>query len=224
MKTILKTLVGSKAHGLARPGSDSDFRGVFVEPTSKILALGSKPRSTSWIEGNEDDTQWEIGHFLNLAVHCEPNALEVFGAPVIEADEQGDELRSLLPFVWSPKSVWNAYTGYSDNQWKKYFADKYRNDRNRATKFAMASARSLIQGRVLVETGEMEVKLEASTVESLVNFRDKLESGSITRGQVLDYIDRLKTGLWDAYQRNEDKEPDLDRVNEFLLRVRKANW
>ena len=224
MKTILKTLVGSKAHGLARANSDSDFRGVFVVPTSEILSLGAKPQSTSWIEGREDDTSWEIGHFLNLATHCDPNALEVLGAPVIEATDEGRELQSLLPYVWSAKRVWQAYTGYSDNQWKKYFADKYRNDRDRATKFAMASARSLIQGRYLVETGEIMVELDSATRDSLVAFREKLESGSMTRGQVLDYLDRLKTGLWDAYQRHEDHEADLARVNEFLLKVRKANW
>lgn len=37
---ILRTIVGSKAHGLARADSDTDYREVFVIPPSQMLALG----------------------------------------------------------------------------------------------------------------------------------------------------------------------------------------
>jgi predicted nucleotidyltransferase len=225
LRTILKVLVGSQAHGLARAESDADYRGVFVVPTSALLSLGAKPQSTSWVEGgDQDDTQWELAHFLTLATHCNPNALEVFGAPVIEADDTGEELRSLLPYVWSSRGVWQSYSGYADNQWKKFFADKYGNERGRATKYALAAARSLMQGRHLLETGEMTVQLDADMRRQLLSFRDRLEEGPITRGQVLDHMDRLRTALWDAYQQNDSHEADLRKVNEFLLRVRRENW
>jgi predicted nucleotidyltransferase len=35
--------------------SDMDIRGVFVVPTSEILSLGYKEKSTSWIEGEKED-------------------------------------------------------------------------------------------------------------------------------------------------------------------------
>ena len=36
MTTILKTLVGSRAHGLETPESDEDWRSVFVRPTDGV--------------------------------------------------------------------------------------------------------------------------------------------------------------------------------------------
>ena len=225
MRTILKVLVGSQAHGLARPRSDADYRGVFVVPPSELLSRGAKPQSTSWAEGSDrDDTQWEIAHFLDLATLCIPNVLEVFGAPVEESTAEGEELRSLLPYVWSARGVWQSYNGYASNQWKKFFDDKYGNERGRATKYALAAARSLMQGRHLLETGEMMVRLEGAILRQLVSFRDSLEEGALTRGQALDFMDRLRTALWDAYQRNDSHEADLHRVNEFLLDVRRNNW
>ena len=63
-KLILKTVVGSRAHGLANPDSDYDYRGVFIAPTSELLKLNVRVKDTKWIEGNKDDTTYEIGKFL----------------------------------------------------------------------------------------------------------------------------------------------------------------
>ncbi len=65
---ILKVLVGSRAHGLHTEESDYDWRGVFVVPTEEIFKVGAKIKDTNWIEGKEDNTTWEIGHFMNMAV------------------------------------------------------------------------------------------------------------------------------------------------------------
>ena len=127
--TILKVIVGSRAHGLAGPESDVDFRGVFLHPTAHILSIGAKPKQTDWVEGvplpegvedtargKVDDTAWELGHFLSLAAHCNPTILEVFAAPVENATEDGERLRSLLPLVWNPKAVRDAFIGYVGNR------------------------------------------------------------------------------------------------------------
>jgi predicted nucleotidyltransferase len=71
MTTLLKVLVGSRAHKLHTETSDYDYRGVFVVPTEDFLKIGiAKPQQTSWIEGDIDDTSWEIGKFLFLATKC----------------------------------------------------------------------------------------------------------------------------------------------------------
>ena len=96
MKQILKTIVGSQAHGLATKDSDFDYRGIFVVSTSEFMKLGGTMKTTSWIEGHDDDTSWEVGHFLNMAIHCNPTVLETFLAPIDESDFWGDELRKLF--------------------------------------------------------------------------------------------------------------------------------
>jgi Predicted nucleotidyltransferase. len=63
-----------------------------------LLTLGTPHATTTWIEGKEDNTSWEIGHFLHLATKCNPTILETFLAPVVETTPWGDELRALFPF------------------------------------------------------------------------------------------------------------------------------
>src|ERR1035437_2558917 len=114
---ILKVIVGSQAHGLATDESDWDYRGVFVVPTVEILKIGGNIKNTNWIEGDVDSTRWEIGHFLNMAVHCNPTVLETFLAPKVDinaanwTDENvidwGEELRKLFPYVWNSNDVKN---------------------------------------------------------------------------------------------------------------------
>ena len=41
--TILKVLTGSRAYGLDTPESDYDYHGVYVTPTSELLAIGPNP-------------------------------------------------------------------------------------------------------------------------------------------------------------------------------------
>ena len=106
---ILKVLVGSRAYGLADENSDYDYRAVYVLPTSKILSLEYRYKGNDWIEGDEDNTAYEIGHFLKLAVNCNPSILEIFKAPVAYAMEDGVKLRELFPYVWNPKGVFDAF-------------------------------------------------------------------------------------------------------------------
>lgn len=117
-KTILKTLVGSRSHGLHNEDSDFDFRGVSLEKTSSMMSLGYKNHPVSWIEGKEDQTSYELGHFLQLATKSNPSILEVLVAPVEEKTKEGEDLRALFPCLWNSVDVYNSFTGYSHNQQK----------------------------------------------------------------------------------------------------------
>ena len=221
--TILKVLVGSRAHGLAAPDADYDYRGVFVTPTSAILSIGTqKPPETAWLEGEKtedgklDATAWEIGHFLALATHCNPTILEVFCAPVIEADEDGQRLRALFSSIWHPKGVRDAFVGYGLNQRKKFLEDKDR----RPAKYASAYLRVLYQAAILLESGVLPVDLRGSPVfPTLQHWRE----GRFTKGEVIDECLVWQQAVEDRYTRCE-QTPRLDAVNEFLLDVRRRRW
>ena len=221
--TILKVLVGSRAHGLHSETSDYDYRGVFVQPTREILSLGSKVRTTSWIEDRdpkeggkkEDDTAWEIGHFLDLAMHCNPTILEVFTAPVASSTPEGEALRELFRYVWEPKRVRDAFIGYGLNQRKKMLEEKDK----RPWKYAVAYLRVLLQAETLLRIGHLLSNMRFHPeFQTLQLFR----SGLATPGQIID-----KCREWQ--QRVEDmaavckQEPDPKKINEFLLSVREAH-
>lgn len=212
---ILKVLVGSQAHGLATPESDFDYRGVFVAPTRALLTIGTPYSTTSWIEGKEDNTSWEIGHFLHLATKCNPTILETFLAPVVETTPWGTELRGLFRHVWNSTDVMNAFIGYGHNQRKKFLEDKDK----RAPKYAAAYARTLVNAWELLATGTFTVRIQGRPEGETIA---KFKRGEYTYGEVIDFCHEWEKKVRAAYEANPDKKTDLDVVNDFLLRCRLA--
>lgn len=220
-KQILKVIVGSQAHGLATPESDFDYRGVFVVPTTEILRIGGHVNETSWIEGKEDDTSWEVGKFLLMATKCNPTVLETFLAPTVPTPIQdavfGMELQALFPHVWNSNDVKNAFIGYGLNQRKKFFEDKDK----RAPKYATAYLRVLFNAYELLSTGTFSVNLTETPVYDLCR---KFKAGEYTRGEVIDATYYWETKVLEAYKNNPDKQTNKEPVNEFLLKVRREFW
>ncbi len=227
---ILKVLTGSRAYGLETPESDFDFHGVFVTPTSELLAIGPKPKESVWKEGDEDFQSWELGHFLDLAVHCNPTILETLVAPVVytDATDYGRRLRELFPLVLTRKRVYDAFLGYSHNQQKKMF-NKPDNPVEpqpspRAWKFAVQYLRILLQGERLLRTGEFVLDMTDYTDDARSLLMD-IKRGEFSMGFVIDLAGGFKKRLELAFVESSVREaPDLDAVNKFLIEVRKEVW
>ena len=229
MSTILKVIVGSRAHGLAGPESDFDYRGVFLHPTSHILSLGAKPKTTDWVEGvplpeggedtargKVDDTAWELGHFLHLATHCNPTILEVFAAPVEAATEDGERMRAMFPYIWQPHGVMAAFIGYGLNQRKKFLDGKD----VRPHKYAVAHLRVLYQAHVLLTEGHLPVLMAGSPIhDTLKRWRAK----DYTVGEVVETCLAWDHRVREAWPICTQKQ-DLGPVNDFLLDVRRRHW
>ena len=223
MTSILKVLVGSRAHGLHTETSDYDYRGVYVRPTREILALGAKPHTTQWSEADKaapgdklDDTSWEIGHFLSLATHCNPTILEVLAAPPEAMTEVGQALRDLLPHIWHPKGVRDAFLGYGWNQRKKFLDDKDQ----RASKYACAYLRVLYQAYGLLNWGDLLVDMRDTGVYLTLK---AWKAGDYTKGEVIDVTSKWQELVEEAASVC-DHQQDLGPVNDFLLDVRKRYW
>lgn len=179
---ILRTLVGSRAYGLATDDSDWDYRSVYITPTSELLKLGvGAYKGTHWTEGEkEDDTAYEVGHFLYLATKSNPSILEVFKAPVIYPEQISQEecdlatkqrrflikpsleiaggLLSCFRHAWSSKGVFEAFKGYSHNQHVKLFSEK-EEFAKRKFKYAIAHLRVLLEGIELLSCNDFSVKV-----------------------------------------------------------------
>ena len=224
-KEILRVVVGSHAHGLARLESDIDYRSVYIIPTSDLLKVDSGTiKGASFTDGVEDDTSYELGHFLRLATKSNPSILEVFVSPVVEILSEGKELRELFPYVWSSQGVLNAFVGYSLSQRKKMMDEgklaELVFDYDRKLKYGVAYLRVLILAQELLSTGRMTIKVPDEYKPTLLNIRDNLFSA----GEILDKANILKEQVEKAYESNKYKFTDFEKVNQFLLRVRKDNW
>lgn len=225
MTQILRVLVGSRAHGLHTEESDYDWRGVYVNPTSEILKIGGTTQQTSWIEGKEDDTSWELGKFLLMATKCNPTILEVFKAQrtaLTSRDEGidirlGMELQALFPHVWNSTDVFNAFRGYAKNQQKKFLDGKD----TRPHKYAVAYLRTLYLAVQLLETGTFDLNMEKTPIfGSLLRWKNK----DYRIGEVMDLTAKWDQKVVEAYERNKDKETNLEPINEFLLDIRRKFW
>lgn len=214
MKIILKVLVGSQAHGLANELSDTDYRGVFLVPTTEVLGLTDKIKNTSWIEGKEDDTSWEIKHFLQMTVRCNPTVLEVFHAPIVSSTEAGLELRDLFKYAWNKKDVLNSHLGYGANQRTKFIEDKDK----RGNKYATAWLRTVYQAYSLFTNGTYPVDFTYTPVYTDLL---RIKAGTVSRSQILDICERWEKNLQNAAA-NFTENPDLDpkMIEKFLVKVR----
>ena len=214
-KVILKVLVGSRAHGLADKNSDYDYRSVYVLPTSKILSLNYKYKGTHWNEGEDkDNTSYEICHFLELAMNCNPTILEVFKAPVIEMNGDGKKLRELFQYVWNPKQAFDAFVGYGLNQRKKFLDKKD----NRQNKYAIAYIRTLYNLNELLGTKNFHVKIDI-----LRKVLMEYKVGNYTMEEVINQSENMILVAKELLPKCKHKA-NKEKIEEFLLKIRKRYW
>lgn len=213
-QTILKVLIGSQAHGLAGPESDADYRSVYVIPTEELFRVGFKPPGARMAKGVEDETSWEIGPFLALAMNCHPLILETLTAPVVAADQWGHELRDLLPALWSPQRAYEAYLGYASNQRRKFLDKKD----GRPAKYAVAYLRTLYNLCELLEFGTLTLRVVDTPIGRTLA---DIKGGTIGTGEVID-LGEYWTGECTKRLSHSRHEPDPKAVDAFLIRLRRA--
>lgn len=211
---ILKVVVGSHAHGLAGPESDKDFRSVFVLPTAELFRVGFKYQGTRMMKEEEDETAWEIGHFLQLALQGHPLVLETLVAPVVTMDDWGTELRQLFPRLWSPQTAYDSFLTYCENQRKKMLEKKD----GRPAKYAAAYVRVLFNLCELLQRGSFSIRIAETPVGEAVR---KIKEGHYRTGEVIDmgeYWTEVATRR--LHSCTQQARPDL--ADAFLLKLRKA--
>lgn len=251
-KLILKVLVGSQAHGLASPDSDYDYRGVYVIPTEEILSLNYKYKGSHWMEGKEDQTSYEIGHFLSLAIKCNPTILEVFKAPVmdnyISLKIKGRKLGSSR-IITEPELtdkefeenynvkfgdelrelftyVWNPKDVF--NAFVGYGLNQRKKmlskDFERTSKYACAYIRTLINLINLLKNKDFSLVVSDEWKETLIEIRDKKWSN----GKIIDLATQLTEEAEKELQKyiieEKTQETNIDKINSFLFKIRKEFW
>lgn len=213
-RTILKVLIGSQAHGLAGPESDADYRSVYVMPTANLFRVGFRYQGTRMTKETADETAWEIGLFLSLALECYPLVLETFLAPVVSADEWGRELRDLFPSVWSPRLAYEAFMTYAANQRKKFLDKKD----GRPAKYAAAYVRVLYNLCELLDRGTFTVRIAETEVGADLA---RLKAGQVRPGEVIDMGEHW-AGVATQRLAACTHRAVPAAVDAFALRIRKA--
>jgi predicted nucleotidyltransferase len=179
-----------------------------------MFQLGFKYPGTQWTKEDGDETAWEIGQFLLLATQGHPLVLETLLAPVITADAWGEQLRELLPALWSPQKAFEAFTNYANNQRTKLLEKKD----GRPAKYAAAYIRVLYNLCELLASGSFHVLVaDTPAGERLARIKD----GQYRLGEVMDWGEELTQQAQQLTAARRD-ESDLQRINAFLVAIRRA--
>lgn len=230
MNIQFKALIGSRAYGIHREDSDYDWRGFFITPTREILSLNYKPKVIETLNGEKDDTFYEIGHFIHLCMKANPNVLEILFSPIVETEtEVASELKSLKSHLFSPLTAFKSFSGYSQGQIKKLYNEDGSNTRfglndTRTRKAVMSYLRVNYNLMILMMLGSFSVEVHDTELkEMLLHIRD---NGISCQEELNGFIVHANN-YRDIAQKhlNESKDyRDYDIINNFLLNVRKEHY
>lgn len=108
---------GSKLYGLARPESDEDHGGVFIEPIEAILGTGiGFPEDVH--DATNDESWYGLGKYLKLLLNSNPNVLESLYIPedkIIYKHPLMDKILSHRD-EFLTKKCFGSFMGYAKTQ------------------------------------------------------------------------------------------------------------
>lgn len=214
MEIITEVIVGSRLHNLYNEKSDYDIRGIFMHPIQDLVSPFKKIKNTSWVEGDEDNTAYELREFCKMATQGNPTVLEILWSNQIRSDSPvAKEMRENRHKFLDSKRVFEAHKGYAHNQYNKM--NLFEPD-NRTPKFAVAYLRSLQQAKELLATGEFSPQVQGELRDFLLdvkyNFRDELVPELSKR------FAEMQVELADVYAKHHDKfKPDIAWIEEFVF-------
>jgi len=214
--TILAVVVGSRAYGLAEPGSDCDRRGVYAVPTRWFWHLEKPP---THLDGPAaEQFSWEVERFCTLALQANPTVLEVLWSPLVE--QVTDDGRQLLAVrrAFLSRRVADTYGRYAQDQLDRVAARRQRTGQTNH-KQAMHMIRLLHAGAHVLRTGQVLV--------DVTPLRDRLlavRRGQVPWQQVAAWAAELLADLAAAATETRlPEQPDRDAVDTFLVAVRERN-
>lgn len=212
-RTILRTVVGSQAHGLAVAGSDRDEASIVVAPTRLVLGL-DRDEAIGSAALSADHVAHEAERACRLAMSANPTVLESICGPVLECDEWGEGLRALTPAFLSRPRVLAAYAGYAASQ-LRMLRERHPLGTRRGDKHARHVFRLLEQGRRLLETGRVHVRVveRAWYLEEL----PRLDLPEVER------LAERESARLRAAGSVLPEAPDRERVQEWLVACRLAH-
>lgn len=226
LNIALLGVVGSTAYKLAHASSDIDRLGVYLEPTRDVLGLEGPSlvkRTFVMSAPNPDISIHEIGKLCALGLKANPTVLELLWLPEYEiCTPIGEQLLEHRSAFLSEPLVRKAFGAYADAQTRRLL-NGIGDDRQqskpvpaaRAAKHARHCLRIVRQGRMLLETGEMQLDFSAQ--------REELEAAGLRATTDPDWFHALmrrERDLLHEVRSTLPPEPDRATINTLLIDAR----
>jgi predicted nucleotidyltransferase len=215
---ILEGVTGSQAYGLATESSDLDIKGIYVAPTRDILGLF--PVHETIDHTDPDWSYHEVGKFVRLAMKGNPSILEMLYLEGYTKIEKHGKMLVDNRYLFLSNVIYKSYGGYAINQARKLNARRgsfSSATKNRYSKHARHCFRLLWQGRQLLQTGDLTVRVTPEMREQLFAI------GELPVDQLVDRFER-EFAEFDKTKSVLPDQPDMARINELLLKIRKSTY
>ena len=146
---LFLTVAGSHSYGLERPDSDIDIRGIYLDPTEKILSLHPGRDTIEGFIGDEqriDYQLYEFGKFLGMLLKGNGNMIRMILSPLtLYYWPDIDWVRITKKFITRKLCLY--YTGYAASQRKRAMSE-------RGGKALIYTYREIFEGFSVMVTGQ----------------------------------------------------------------------
>ena len=244
--TILRTEVGSGAHGIAIEGTDDrDEMGICIEPAGYVIGLKegeggvafgqyaarTQPEHQRSGPGDLDVVVYSLRKWMKLALGGNPSVLIPLFVPtesVVSIREYGLHLREQADRIISRRAGYQ-FLGYLNNQ-RESMIGLRKPKVNRPeliaqygfdVKYASHAVRLGYQGIELMETGRLTLPMPLGERQ----FVREIKRGRYAKDDVLAGINELGGRLEQAIENTGlPEEPDWDWANQFLIDAYQSAW
>ena len=190
---LLKCISGSKAYGLSHKDSDTDIRGVFVQPQFRFYGLNPVDQVN---DETNDIVYYELKKFFSLLIKNNPNILELLVVPEHCVLYRHPLMTKLTPALFISKRCKNTFAGYAASQIKKAHGlnKKIVNPMDRERKTVLDFCYVVVRGgsipvkQFLQEKGLLQEKCGLVNIPNMQSVyglyhSDEIEYAGIIRGQ-----------------------------------------
>lgn len=226
-KILAKVVVGSRLHETATPQSDWDYRGIFISSLIDTLSPFKKQQSTSWIEGDEDNTSYELRHFCKLATQGNATSIEILASDkIIQTSPEHQEMRENWKKFMDTKNFINASRGYAHNQYKKAldYDDVGEKGQLRTSKFIISFLRVMWQCEQYLLTDTFKCSLKDCPYYEFIKQIKGTPREKLDIPQCFFYMEEMNQKLLRAEKFCKEhspdiynRTPDIDWIEVFVL-------
>lgn len=226
MKVIHKCVVGSRLHGTNTEDSDWDFRGIHMSPLVEHLSPFKKVKNTSWIEGDVDNTSYELASFAKDVTSGNATLLEVlFSGMILESSDISLEMIANWNKFFDTEKFIMASKGYASNQYKKFalYEDAGSLGQNRTAKFIISFLRVMWQCEQTLLTGVFPDTLKGCDKIDYIKSIKPLPRERISVPEAFQHIEdmnrRVILAQTKIHPSIKGNKPDIEYIEDFLMRA-----
>jgi len=219
-KLVFQALAGSRAYGLARAGSDEDWRGIYQASTESLYGLRGP---VEHVDFPPDQQYWELTHFARMCLAGNPNIMELLWIPsdMIAVDSAVARSLRAMRRSFLTSSCASAYLGWIKSTRMKMNAQGLAGvsgDPAVEAKRRSHLVRIALNFRSLLRKGEMDVRLTGSDLELV----SAIKTGRMDLDKVDALINSLEAECLALAKSTNWPAPDPKPVDRLLVRARRG--